>query len=448
MTWICRTSTLQADVGSDPRSVRMSAVGASLLSAMMALSACQGTEATNEMGIGGNPVDTGFIGNTVKVGSSAGTSATGQAGQTGQAGRASSTNANSAAIAAGSGGQAGSIAKGGTDFDASVDASRAIADDGSAETAASDTNKLDHAEAGVDVQITPCDDCCADGLPRGTAASSTKPRLVASFTPSPEGVTVCPNGDVFVALSSGGEIRRVSVENGTSEIWATLAGTQLAGLSCDDKGRLFAAQYGGTPTPPQVWMVTAKNAAAVPLPSPTGGAALQNLNGIVAVKGLGVYASDSTGNLILHYTETSAGKFSSKIAAGDVAGANGLVYDANAKKLYVGASLNNKVVSLTVTADGALESRKDLWTGPDLLGWADGTAVDESGKVYVAYYLASPGAIIRVSDKKTVATIEGGSPGSIAFRGGTLLITDYKLTADTEGGLYAIDLGVCGASRF
>jgi len=72
----------------------------------------------------------------------------------------------------------------------------------------------------------------------------------------------------------------------------------------------------------------------------------------------------------------------------------------------------------------------------------DGTAVDETRIVYVAYWLT--GKVIRLSDGQVLST-QIQNPASLAFRGGALLVTDYKLEANIEGGLYAIDLGDCGA---
>jgi hypothetical protein len=62
----------------------------------------------------------------------------------------------------------------------------------------------------------------------------------------------------------------------------------------------------------------------------------------------------------------------------------------------------------------------------------------------VADYLG--GNVVRLPEGDPVARVT--NPASLAFRGGTLLITDYKVSSATlEGGLYAKDLGVCGAHR-
>ena len=67
--------------------------------------------------------------------------------------------------------------------------------------------------------------------------------------------------------------------------------------------------------------------------------------------------------------------------------------------------------------------------------------------MYVADYLG--GGVIRAKDGMRVTPAAGGglaNPASFDFRGGTLLITDYHVMAPEQaGGLYALDLGICGA---
>jgi hypothetical protein len=302
------------------------------------------------------------------------------------------------------------------------------------------------ADAFTDGEDNSCTDCCADNLARGTA--STTARLVAKLTNSPEGVTVCPNGDVFVALfgflSDHADIIRVPLDGSEPELWTTLAGREIAGLTCDRKGRIFGAGL-DTSEPSFVFMVTAKGDPGTRLPVPSGSAQLISGNGIIAIEGLDgliVYASDNVANLIARWKETSDGEFEATIAATEVVGANGLSYDPKTQKLYVGGSQENNIVSFDVAPDGSLGAPEVAWTGPDPQGYVDGTAVDENGVVYAAYW--STGNILRTSDNK-VLTETVANPASLAFHGGTLLITDFKMLDGSEGGLYAIDLGVCGA---
>ncbi len=313
-------------------------------------------------------------------------------------------------------------------------------------------SRIDAAEArgdaGADVLAAPdawaarCPDCCQDGFPRGERR--TEARLITPFTPSPEGVTVCANGDVLVALDGNGEIWRVPLDGSAPERRASVGQRQPAGLTCDEQGRLFVAIFAirdGAPSPPGVVMIAEKAASPEVLPAPPG-PELTGLNGIVAVAGLGVYASDTASGRIVRYSEVEPGKFEASEAATDLLFPNGLAFDGTSHTLYVVQSPLQNVLAFEVAADGSLGAPREAWGGNELLGFTDGVAVDEAGTLYMASYLS--GTVLRGANSEVVAQIP--SPASLAFRGGTLLATDYKLfDPEARGGLYAIDLGACGA---
>lgn len=281
---------------------------------------------------------------------------------------------------------------------------------------------------------------CPDGFPRGVAARS--PRKLASMTPSPEGVAVCPDGEVFVARDPSGEVWRVQLD-GQQELWASLGDRRPAGIACDDRGRLFVATFAtqsgkqGSLAPV---MITEQGGAPLELPQPTAAAPIAGLNGIVAAPGVGVYASDTSNGTIVLWQETSSGTFSARVVAQDIALANGLAYAPSTRTLYVNASGAWQLLQFTVGEGGALNDRRAV-SVPFML-FMDGLAVDETGGLYVADWLA--GNVVSVATRRSVLRI--ANPASLAFRGGTLFVTDYKLgDAQAEGALYAIDLGICGA---
>jgi hypothetical protein len=89
-----------------------------------------------------------------------------------------------------------------------------------------------------------------------------------------------------------------------------------------------------------------------------------------------------------------------------------------------------------------LSAPRIAWSGSTPGTFLDGIAVDENGGLYVANYTG--GTILKLPDAVEVARTT--NPASLAFRGTTLLFTDYRLTdPSAEGGLHAIDLGICGA---
>jgi hypothetical protein len=282
---------------------------------------------------------------------------------------------------------------------------------------------------------------CPDGFPRLTTTVSL--HLVSKFTPSPEGVTVCPGGDVFISIpganGSGSEIKRIKAGE-TPEHYTTIENSQTDGITCDAKGRLFAAQYGGSPTPSTIIMVTGANDPGTRLPGPKD---LNLINGIIAIPGFGVYASDTMGNMIIH-TNDEKGSFETTVVVDNINQPNGLSYNPDNRTLYVGTSLNNTIEAFQINADGSLGTSKKVWSGSIASGMVDGTAVDENGTLYVANWLG--GTVIQTP--KTVLTDIIVNPASLAWRGGMLFVTDYKLTAEEEGGLYAIQLGICGPKMF
>jgi sugar lactone lactonase YvrE len=327
-------------------------------------------------------------------------------------------------------------------FDGASDGAQ---DGGAAHDAADGAQLLDGGDAAL-----ACVDCCRDGLPRGERAQQ---RRMYTFTPSPEGVAVCPSGEVFVALGSTGEVWKVG-EDGGAERWTTLTGRQPAGIACDDQGRLFVADMGGLAPAlaPAIVMVEAKGDEGKALAHDQPDLAGAGLNGIVAVPGHGIYASGTYAGSIYHFDEQADGGYRGTLAKAELAGANGLAYDPHTAKLYAALSNMvggaNKVVALDVAADGSLGAPSVLWEGRNVV---DGVAADEHGEVYVAYY--EDGTVVRISDQSVVARTV--NPASLAFRGGTLLVTDYKVVSSllealvplprASGNLEAVALGVCGA---
>jgi sugar lactone lactonase YvrE len=242
------------------------------------------------------------------------------------------------------------------------------------------------------------------------------------------------------------EIWRVPFDGSESERWASVGGRQAAGLACDEHGRLFVAVFAirdELSASVSVVLVEGQGSPPRELPAPSDGTALNGLNGIAAIPELGVYATDTLGGFVLRIRETAPDTFETTIVARGVDGANGLAYDSLRRKLYVVGSLVPGVFAFDVAGDGSLGTRTTVPIA-NAMEFPDGVAVDEKSNVYVSYYFS--GTVIRVGDGVSIAQV--ANPASLAFRGGTLLITDYKLADPTApGGLYAADLGVCGAAK-
>lgn len=278
------------------------------------------------------------------------------------------------------------------------------------------------------------EELCPDGFPRGEKGEAT---LVAEFDPSLEGVAVCPNGDVFVSQPETSTILRVPLDAAAPEVWTTLSGRQPLGMDCGKDGALYVADFGSTDA--TVLRVFGKGDPGTPLPKVPGEGGYHAMNGVAAVAGVGVYATDASntlgGRLIL-FKEVSPGAFDAEVVKSGLPFPNDAAFNPTTGRLDVTMTVNSQVHSYPLEADGGLGPAKVTWSGTLLIDAVDGLAVAEDGDRYIAHYLE--GRVRRASDGESVAKM--AEPRSLAFRGGKLLVT-------ARDGLYAVDLAVCGAAR-
>ncbi|WP_394845511.1 SMP-30/gluconolactonase/LRE family protein [Pendulispora brunnea] len=273
-------------------------------------------------------------------------------------------------------------------------------------------------------------DSCPDGFPRGKASDS---RLVAKLSPSPEGVAVCPNGNVFVSIPDQGTVLRIPLDGTPPEVWATLTGRQTLGLACTE-GTLFAVDFRSNDA--AVIRIAGKGAAGEPLPNLEDGGSFRAMNGIVAMKGRGLYvseASNTANGRIIFFSETAPNTYKATVAKGGLPFPNGLAFDSKSGTLHVALTLRSQVLAFATEADGGVGTGDVVWSGTPLIDSIDGMAIDENKAIYVAHYLQ--GYVGRSPDNAKVATMK--EPRSLAFRGGSLLVTGAE-------GLYEKPLGICG----
>lgn len=308
----------------------------------------------------------------------------------------------------------------------------------------------DDASDAVEIEPELDPNLCNDGFPRGEGAMELTE--VARFTPAPEGVTVCPGGDVFVSLFAAGEIWRLPVDGSGPVLYTTLEGRGPAGLACDDEGRIFAADFGREGGGPSGCVrIDHEGHEGLSLPNEVGGEAFTEPNGIAFVPGAGIYMSDSKRGLIARFVEDAPDTYSVTLAAsgadligfldGAFTGANGLAYRVETRTLYCAVSTMPRLQAYEVALDGSLPETPTTMYEHAAVGHAlDGSAVDENGGLYVAKWLR--GELLRVSDEEVIATFP--NPASLAWRGGTLFMTSYIIGAEEEGSLQSIDIGACG----
>jgi sugar lactone lactonase YvrE len=105
---------------------------------------------------------------------------------------------------------------------------------------------------------------------------------------------------------------------------------------------IYAVRGEGRPKLPTLALVTSAGEEPVLLPAPAGAAALSGLNGVVAVRGVGVYASDTGSQRIVLWREDPSGVFSAQVVADDVPMPNGLAYAPRTRTLYVASRAAEK----------------------------------------------------------------------------------------------------------
>jgi hypothetical protein len=208
-------------------------------------------------------------------------------------------------------------------------------------------------------------------------------------------------------------------------------------MDCASDNVLYAADFGTKDA--SVFRVAAKDDPGTPLPKIPGDGGYKAMNGVAAVKGVGIYATDATNTLngrIVFFAEKAPGVFEASVARHGLPFPNDLDFNPSTNALNVTLTVNAQVASFPVGAGGALGKVGIPWAGLLVVDSLDGLAVAEKNDRYVARYLRN--FVSRTSDGKRVATLS--APKSLAFRGGTLLVTGNT-------GLFAVDLGVCGAGR-
>lgn len=276
-------------------------------------------------------------------------------------------------------------------------------------------------------------DRCPDGFPRGTPSDA---RVVQSFAPALEGVAVCPNGDVFVSQPETAKIFRVPLDGSSPELWTTLSGHQPLGMDCASDGVLYVADFGSEDA--TVFRIASQNDPGTPLPTIPGDGGYRAMNGVAAVTGVGIYATDATNTIngrIVLFAETAPGVFEASVVKGGLPFPNDVAINPSTGNLDVTMTVNSQVRSFPVAPDGALGDETVTWSGTFALDALDGLVVAEGDDRYIAHYLQ--GKVRRSSDGEIVASM--AEPKSLAFRGGTLFVT-------AKTGLFAVDLAVCGAA--
>ena len=286
--------------------------------------------------------------------------------------------------------------------------------------------------AGADGATGDDADLCPDGFARGAEGDWS---AIRAFDPAIEGIAVCPSGEVFVSQPDTGAIFRVPLDGSTYEVWTILANRRPLGMDCASDGSLYVADFGSDDA--TVVRVAGKGDPGTPLPKVPGDDGYRAMNGVAVVEGVGVYATDASNTLfgrVILFAETAPDTFEARVEKSGLPFPNDVDFDPSTGRLDLTLTVNSQVFSYPVAPDGGLGGPGVAWSGTFAVDALDGLAVAEGGERFLAHYLE--GTVRRSSDGHVVAAL--AEPRSLAFRGGTLLVTG-------RDGLYAVELGVCGA---
>lgn len=235
----------------------------------------------------------------------------------------------------------------------------------------------------------------AQAIP-GVVAVGTKIELIKEGFKGTEGPVALPDGSLAFTETQASRITRVAADGTTSSFLENSNGSN--GLGFNANGELVSVQVNDT----RVGIVYPQGHERT-LASSYEGLPFGRPNDLVVDKRGGVYFTDSGVNVapgqpaptkvfakpaVYHITPEGALK---RLAA-DIERPNGIQLSPDEKVLYVANTLGENVLAYDVAADGSLGARRNFaklagWSKNDSGVWssgADGLAVDEKGRLYVA----------------------------------------------------------------
>jgi gluconolactonase len=279
----------------------------------------------------------------------------------------------------------------------------------------------------------------------GVVAAGTRVEVVAQGLRGTEGPIAMPDGSLLFTEQTASVITKVDAQgNRTSFLEKT---NDANGVTFDSKGRLIATQ----PATKEIAVLTPTR---IVLASSFEGQPLTGPNDVIADKKGGVYFSDpgpnpGPGVVIPRPPAVFYIRPDSKVIkiADGIARPNGVILSPDEKTLYVADTLGAAVVAFDVQSDGGVRNRRDFAKlagvtneGTGVRSGADGLAVDEAGRLFVATQV---GVQVFSPEGRALGTIPIGiigGPQNLAFAGPgkkTLYVVGrgamWKVVTQTQG---------------
>ncbi len=256
----------------------------------------------------------------------------------------------------------------------------------------------------------------------GVVAGGTKVLVIAQGLRGTEGPIATPDGSFIFTEQTANVLTKIA-DNGTRTPY--LENTNGAnGVTFDSKGRLIATQ------PDRAEIAVLAPGPRTVLASEYNGQKLSRPNDLIADRKGGIYFTDPGANppagqpagpTAVYYIRPNGSLL--RIAT-DIARPNGIILSPDERVLYVANTLGDAVIAFDVAADGSVSNRRDFAkldgvtpTPTGVRSGADGLAVDETGRLYVATQI---GVQVFTPQGRHLGTIPvgiTGGPQNIAFAG-------------------------------
>jgi len=261
----------------------------------------------------------------------------------------------------------------------------------------------------------------------GVVAAGTKIELIKDGFKGTEGPVALPDGSLAFTETQANRITRIAADGTTSTFLENSNGSN--GLGFNAKGELISAQVADTRVgvvyPPGLARTLADSFEGLPFGRP---------NDLVVNKRGGVYFTDSGVNVAPNqpaptktfakpavYYITPEGVL--KRLAADIERPNGIQLSPDEKVLYVANTQGEYVLAYDIAVDGSVSARRNFaklagWSKSDSGVWssgADGLAVDEKGRLFVA---SNNGIEVFSASGEALGTIAlPKKPQNLAFAG-------------------------------
>jgi gluconolactonase len=261
----------------------------------------------------------------------------------------------------------------------------------------------------------------------GVVAGGAKIELIKEGFKGTEGPVALPDGSLAFTETQANRITRIAADGTTSPFLENSNGSN--GLGFNAKGELIAVQVADTRVgvvyPQGKEKTLADNFEGLPFGRP---------NDVVVDKRGGVYFTDSGVNVAPNqpaptkvfakpavYYITPDGAL--KRLAADIERPNGIQLSPDEKVLYVANTNGEHVLAYDIAADGSLGARRNFaklagWSKNDSGVWAsgaDGLAVDEKGRLYVASNVGIE--VFSASGEALGSIVLPKKPQNLAFAG-------------------------------